>query len=108
MDMTLEYEYEYVGCNQRPVQTSSISACWSSLLIANHSNMSLCIMGASGTGKSQILRDLAHQLGKFCLPVACNQFYTYKSLYQVFLGVSQTGVKLPNDRFGEYSITLIY
>lgn len=94
MDMSFEYEYEYVGCNERLVMTEGMKSTWSSVLLALHSKTSVCLMAAGGTAKLQTITDLGHVLGKYCLPVYCNSYYTYKTVYQVFLGVSQTGVNL--------------
>lgn len=92
MDMVFDYEFEYVGCTERLVMTESMNATWSSVLLAINSKCSVCLMAAGGTAKLQIMTDLGHMLGKYCLPVHCNSYYSYKTLYQVFLGVSQTGV----------------
>jgi dynein heavy chain len=89
----MDYEFEYVGCSQRLVLTAGVKSSWLNCLLAVRGCSSLCLAGESGTAKLQTIRELSHHHGKFCLPVACNSFYSYKTLHQVFLGISQTGVK---------------
>ena len=100
MDITMDYEYEYVGCNSRLIVTPNVNTCWAAALQAGHSQSSLCLMGASQSGKTQLMRDLSQQLGKFCVVVSCNQWFSYKTLHQIFLGVSQTGVEVDNLDMG--------
>ncbi len=100
MDVVIDYEYEYIGCNPRLILTPQVKTCWAAAIQANNTYSSLCLMGVNHSGKTQILKDLSQQLGKFCVVVSCNSWYNYKTLHQIFLGVSQTGVDFFNIRFG--------
>lgn len=105
MDINVDYEYEYVGCNLRMSHTNTTKACWSSIFMSLGSNTSICFTGPPCVGKTVMTKDLSQQIGKFCLVVNCNNLISFKTINQIMFGITQVGVSSFDRRYGLSSIT---
>ena len=92
LDFLVDYEYEYIGCNPRLVCNPQFGICCSTLLLSIRNFQSVALVGESGTGKTQTVKDLSQHMGKLCILVPCNQWVSHKTLSHIFIGVAQTGV----------------
>ena len=61
------YGFEYLGIGERLVQTPLVDKCWLVLTQALHFRMGGNPFGPAGTGKTESVKALGAQLGRFVL-----------------------------------------
>jgi dynein heavy chain 1, cytosolic len=64
---TFHYGFEYLGIGERLVQTPLVDKCWLVLTQALHFRMGGNPFGPAGTGKTESVKALGAQLGRFVL-----------------------------------------
>jgi dynein heavy chain 1 len=83
------YGFEYLGVGERLVQTPLTDACYLTLTQALHLRMGGNPFGPAGTGKTESVKALGAQLGRFVLVFNCDETFDF----QVASGLSFLWVK---------------
>ncbi|XP_070566099.1 dynein heavy chain domain-containing protein 1-like isoform X2 [Ptychodera flava] len=85
------YEYEYNGPTSRLVMTPLTDRCHLTLTLALKGRDCGAVMGPTGTGKSQTIRDLAKTMGRHCVTFNCSESLHTTLLNRLLSGVIQAG-----------------
>ena len=93
------YSYEYLGLTTRLVLTPLTDRCIITINTALSNFLGGAPAGPAGTGKTESVKDLAKQLGIFCLILNCSEGMDYKSFGSILSGISESGVWLCCDEF---------
>ncbi|TNJ29738.1 IAD-1alpha dynein heavy chain [Giardia muris] len=93
------YSYEYLGLTTRLVLTPLTDRCIITINTALSNFLGGAPAGPAGTGKTESVKDLAKQLGIFCLIVNCSEGMDYRSFGAILSGISESGVWLCCDEF---------
>ena len=51
----------------------------------------LLIVGPAGTGKTESVKALGHQLGRFVLVFNCDETFDFQAMGRIFVGLCQVG-----------------
>ena len=86
-----EYGFEYQGVADRLVQTPLTDRCYLTLTQALHARMGANPFGPAGTGKTETVKMLGAQLGRFVLVFNCDKSFDYASMGRIFAGLCQVG-----------------
>ncbi|CAB3359526.1 Hypothetical predicted protein [Cloeon dipterum] len=87
----LEYGYEFTGLGDTPISTPESD---NVILIITQTlclQMGVLICGYAGTGKSEIIRDLARTLGRHLVTLDCTNATPWPSVAHLLAGVAQSG-----------------
>ncbi|KAI8619674.1 dynein heavy chain [Chytriomyces sp. MP71] len=90
-DATFFYGFEYLGIPDRLVQTPLTDRCYLTLTQALASRLGGSPFGPAGTGKTESVKALAVQLGRFCLVFCCDENFDFQAMGRIFIGLSQVG-----------------
>ncbi|KAJ3135949.1 hypothetical protein HK100_002228 [Physocladia obscura] len=90
-DATFLYGFEYLGIPDRLVQTPLTDRCYLTLTQALASRLGGSPFGPAGTGKTESVKALAIQLGRFCLVFCCDETFDFQAMGRIFIGLSQVG-----------------
>lgn len=85
------YGFEYLGIGERLVQTSLTDRCYLTLTQALHLRMGGNPFGPAGTGKTESVKMLGSQLGRFVLVFNCDENFDYAAMGRIFSGLCQVG-----------------
>ncbi len=85
------YGFEYMGVGERLVQTPLTDRCYLTLTQALEGRLGGSPFGPAGTGKTETVKALANQLGRFCLVFCCDENFDYKAMSRIFVGLCQCG-----------------
>ncbi len=55
------------------------------------SSLSLSSIGPAGTGKTESVKALGHQLGRFVLVFNCDETFDFQAMGRIFVGLCQVG-----------------
>ncbi|CAG8487876.1 5917_t:CDS:10 [Dentiscutata erythropus] len=82
------YGYEYLGVPDRLVQTPLTDRCYCTLTQALEARL-----GGSpfGTGKTESVKALGVQLGRFVLVFCCDENFDFQAMGRIFVGLCQVG-----------------
>ncbi len=88
---SFNYGYEYLGIGERLVQTPLTDRCYLTLTQALHYRMGANPFGPAGTGKTESVKMLGTQLGRFVLVFNCDSAFDYAAMGRIFSGLCQVG-----------------
>ncbi|KAF1817029.1 putative dynein heavy chain, cytosolic [Eremomyces bilateralis CBS 781.70] len=94
VDMTnasLVYGYEYLGVADRLVRTPLTDRCFMTLTQALSQRLGGSPYGPAGTGKTESVKALGLQLGRFTLVFCCDDTFDFQAMGRIFLGICQVG-----------------
>ncbi|KAJ3049329.1 hypothetical protein HK097_009672, partial [Rhizophlyctis rosea] len=85
------YGYEYLGVAERLVQTPLTDRCYLTLTQALDSKLGGSPFGPAGTGKTESVKALGVQLGRFTLVFCCDENFDFQAMGRIFVGLCRVG-----------------
>lgn len=85
------YGFEYMGVAEKLVQTPLTDKCYLTLTQALHWRMGGSPFGPAGTGKTESVKALGSQLGRFVLVFNCDETFDGNAMGRIFVGLCQVG-----------------
>ena len=85
------YGFEYLGVGEKLVQTPLTDRCFLTLTQALHLRMGGAPFGPAGTGKTESVKALGAQLGRFVLVFNCDETFDLDAMGRIFIGLCQVG-----------------
>ncbi|KAL2754348.1 hypothetical protein ACRALDRAFT_1041995 [Sodiomyces alcalophilus JCM 7366] len=87
----LSYGFEYLGVPDRLVRTPLTDRCFLTLTQALCQRLGGSPYGPAGTGKTESVKALGIQLGRFTLVFCCDDTFDFQAMGRIFLGICQVG-----------------
>jgi dynein heavy chain 1, cytosolic len=87
----LNYGFEYLGVAERLVRTPLTDRCFLTLTQALCQRLGGSPYGPAGTGKTESVKALGVQLGRFTLVFCCDDTFDFQAMGRIFLGICQVG-----------------
>ena len=103
----IHYGFEYLGIPSKLAITTLTDRCWMTITTALSLNLGCSPQGPAGTGKTESVKDLAKNLGVWCVVYNCSEQVTVSMIGTQFLGVMHTGSWLCLDEFNRIDIEVL-
>ena len=87
----LLYGFEYLGVPERLVRTPLTDRCFLTLTQALAQRLGGSPYGPAGTGKTESVKALGLQLGRFTLVFCCDDTFDFQAMGRIFLGICRVG-----------------
>lgn len=88
---SFSYGFEYLGVGERLVSTPLTERCYLTLTQALDFGMGGNPFGPAGTGKTESVKALGSQLGRFVLVFNCDEHFDFQAMGRIFVGLCQVG-----------------
>lgn len=85
------YGFEYLGVQEKLVQTPLTDRCYLTMTQALEGRLGGSPFGPAGTGKTESVKALGHQLGRFVLVFNCDETFDFQAMGRIFVGLCQVG-----------------
>ncbi|KAI8810266.1 dynein heavy chain [Cladochytrium replicatum] len=85
------YGFEYLGVPERLVQTPLTDRCYLTLTQALDNRLGGSPFGPAGTGKTESVKALGVQLGRFVLVFCCDENFDFQAMGRIFIGLCRVG-----------------
>ncbi|KAL7667891.1 hypothetical protein ACOME3_008618 [Neoechinorhynchus agilis] len=90
-DAEFIYGYEYLGVQEKLVQTPLTDRCYLSMTQALKNRLGGSPFGPAGTGKTETIKSLGSQLGRFVLVFNCDESFDFQAMGRILIGLCQVG-----------------
>ena len=109
-DASMNYGYEYLGATERLVATPLTERCYLAVTQALSMHRGSALVGPSGVGKTETVRDLGRTTGLNVVVTKCSHHFDAADLARHFKGISQSGAWGcfdDLDRLGSSTLSLL-
>ena len=103
----LAYGFEYLGVAERLVRTPLTDRCFLTLTQAMAQRLGGSPYGPAGTGKTESVKALGVQLGRFTLVFCCDDTFDFQAMGRIFLGICQVGAWGCFDEFNRLEARIL-
>lgn len=85
------YGFEYHGVVERLALTPLVDKCFYAMTQALAHKLGGSPFGPAGTGKTECIKALGHNLGRMVLVFCCDETFDYQSMGRILLGICKVG-----------------